>query len=81
MPRLRRLSGTDVVHILSGFGFAVHSQVGSHIKLRRIGPRGEKQTLTIPNHRELDTGTLRAIVRQVGQYIPEEELRPRFYVE
>ena len=46
MPKLRRLSGTEVVHILERFGFTVHAQVGSHVKLRRIGPQGEKQTLT-----------------------------------
>ena len=81
MPRLRRLSGSDVIRILESFGFVVHSQRGSHVKLRRLGSRGERQTLTIPSHRELDTGTLRAILRQASQYIPEEDLRPHFYTE
>ena len=35
MPRLRRLSGAELVRIFRGFGFAVHSQRGSHMKLRR----------------------------------------------
>ncbi|MBN1658948.1 MAG: type II toxin-antitoxin system HicA family toxin [Anaerolineae bacterium] len=81
MPKLRRLSGADVVHILEGFGFAVHSQAGSHVKLRRVDALGQKQTLTVPQHRELDTGTLRAILRQAGRYVAEEELRPHFYAE
>ena len=81
MPRLRRLSGAEVIQILEGFGFAMHAQTGSHVKLRRIGPHGQKQTMTIPRHKELDTGTLRAILRQAGQYIPDEELRPHFYAE
>ncbi len=81
MPKLRRLSGADVIGILEHFGFAVYDQRGSHVKLRRIGPLGEKQTLTIPRHRELDTGTLRAIVRQAGRYISAEELGPYFYTE
>ncbi len=81
MPELRRLSGSAVIHILEGFGFIVHVQAGSHVKLRRIGPYGQKQTLTIPWHRELDTGTLRAIFRQASQYMPDEELRPHFYTE
>jgi predicted RNA binding protein YcfA (HicA-like mRNA interferase family) len=81
MPRLRRLSGTQVIHILEGLGFAVHAQAGSHVKLRRVDPHGHKQTLTIPRHRELDKGTLRAIFRQASRYIPEEELRPHFYTE
>jgi predicted RNA binding protein YcfA (HicA-like mRNA interferase family) len=79
MPKLRRLSGDEVIRILEHFGFVVHAQRGSHVKLRRIGPAGEKQTLTIPRHRELDTGTLRAIFRQASRYISTDELRPEFY--
>ncbi|MCP4544490.1 MAG: type II toxin-antitoxin system HicA family toxin [Chloroflexi bacterium] len=81
MPKLRRLSGAQVIRILEHFGFTVHSQRGSHVKLRRIAPDGVKQTLTIPQHRELDTGTLRAIFRQASRYILAEELRPHFYAE
>jgi len=81
MPKLRRLSGAEVVRILERFDFVVHSQRGSHMKLRRISPAGEKQTLTIPQHRELDTGTLRAIFRQASRYIPADELGPHFYAD
>jgi len=77
-PKLKRLSGKDVISILDHFGFTIQSQKGSHVKLRRIGIAGEKQTLTIPLHEELDIGTLRAIVRQPTRYIPEEQLRPYF---
>ena len=79
MPRLKTLSGPDVVRILSEFEFLVASQRGSHIKLRRVLADGIRQTLTIPNHRELDTGTLRAIYRQALRYVGDEELRPHFY--
>lgn len=81
MPKLRRLSGAEVVRIFEQFGFTVYAQRGSHVKLRRIGFAGEKQTLTIPTHQELDTGTLRAIFRQAGQYISESELRTWFYTD
>lgn len=81
MPKLRHLSGSEVIRILGRFGFTVRSQRGSHVKLRRIGPNGEKQTLTIPRHRELDTGTLRAIFRQASRYVLAEELRPHFYAK
>jgi predicted RNA binding protein YcfA (HicA-like mRNA interferase family) len=81
MPRLRRLSGSDVIRILESFGFVIHSQRGSHVQLRRLGSQGERQTLTIPRHNELDTGTLRAIFRQASQYVPEEDLRLHFYSE
>jgi len=79
MPKLRVLSGKEVVKILSKFGFEVVSQRGSYVKLRRILPDGTKQTLTVPLHDELDKGTLKAIIRQASRYIPEEELRPYFY--
>jgi predicted RNA binding protein YcfA (HicA-like mRNA interferase family) len=80
-PKLRRLSGPELLSILQQFDFAVHSRRGSHIKLRRISARGEKQTLTIVAHRELDTSTLRAIFRQACRYIPEDQLREHFYTE
>ncbi len=78
MPRLRRLSGKDVIEILRSFGFEVYGQRGSHIKLRRLSEVG-KETLTVPNHNELDTGTCRAILRQASKYIPISELQPYFY--
>ena len=79
--RLKVLSGAEVLRILSIFGFKVVSQRGSHIKLRRIESGGERQTLTIPNHKELDRGTLGAIYRQASRYVPDAELRPLFYLD
>ena len=81
MPRLRRLSGAEIITILERFGFAVHLQRGSHAKLRRVLPDGAVQTLTVPVHDELDTGTSRAIYRQASRFIAEHDLRPHFYTE
>jgi len=81
MPKLKRLTGEDVIRILSGFGFEIVFQRGSHAKMRRILSDGTKQTLTIPRHKELDKGTLKAILRQALRYIPEEQLRPHFYAD
>jgi len=81
MPKLRSLTGEDVIRILFQFGFEIASQRGSHAKLRRALPDGTKQTLTIPRHKELDKGTVRAIFRQAIRYIPEEQLRPLFYAD
>ena len=78
MPKLRRLAGRDVLTILHGFGFQQVSQRGSHVKLAREAA-GTRQVLTIPLHTELDSGTLRAIFRQVSRFISEEEVRPHFY--
>ena len=79
MPKPKVLSGADVVRILESFGFSVASQRGSHIKLRRVLPDGTRQTLTVPNHREFDRGTVLGIYRQALRYIPEEELAPHFF--
>ncbi len=81
MPKLRRLSGDEVIAILARFGFQIHAQRGSHVKLRRVTTAGEHQTLTIPRHRELDRGTLRAILRQASRYIPEDQLTPHLLTE
>ena len=81
MPRLKRLSGDDVIAIMSRFGFSIHSQRGSHAKLRRVTPGGNVQSITIPRHRELDTGTLQAILRQASRFVSAEELRSEFYAD
>ncbi len=80
MPKLRNVSGGEVLQILRDFGFEPSSQRGSHIKVRRQ-VAGRAQTLTVPNHRELDRGTLQAILRQASRFIAETELRSRFCTE
>ena len=80
MPRLKLLSGENVIKILESFNFAIISQRGSHVKLRRTIKKNN-QTLTIPNHKELDKGTLRAIFNQASKYISESELMSHFYNE
>ncbi len=81
MPKLRVLSGDQVIRIFRDFGFSLVSQKGSHAKLKRLSPNGETQTLIVPLHHELDRGTLRAIFNQACRYIPSEKLSPRFYAE
>ncbi|MEW5746179.1 MAG: type II toxin-antitoxin system HicA family toxin [Nitrospirota bacterium] len=81
MPKLKVLSGQDVIGILALFGFTIVGQKGSHVKLVRILADGSRQILTIPNHPDLDKGTLKAIYRQAARYVSESELRPHFYSE
>ncbi|MFM5888799.1 MAG: type II toxin-antitoxin system HicA family toxin [Dolichospermum sp.] len=78
MPKLCRLSAQEIIEIFNQFGFEIISQKGSHIKLRRLGENG-KETLTIPNHKQLDSGTCRAIYRQASKYISESDLYDHFY--
>lgn len=78
-PRLRRLSARQVLAVLGSFGFEVVATRGSHAKLRREGPGGVREILTVPLHRELAPGTLRAIFRQAARFVPEDELTPHFF--
>lgn len=79
MPKLKNLSGEDVIHIFQSLGFSVIGQKGSHIKLRRMNNDSIKQTLTIPIHKELDKGTMKAIYNQAVRYISENDLHKYFY--
>ena len=78
-PRLRRLSPRDVLAALSSFGFQAVATRGSHAKLRRLTGDHQTQTLTLPLHKDLDLGTIRAIYRQATRFIPETDLRAWFY--
>jgi predicted RNA binding protein YcfA (HicA-like mRNA interferase family) len=78
-PRIRRLSARDVLVALENFGFEVVATRGSHAKLRRVTEDRQTQTLTLPLHRDLDLGTIRAVYRQATRFIPESDLRPWFY--
>jgi predicted RNA binding protein YcfA (HicA-like mRNA interferase family) len=80
MPqRLRRLAARDVLAALKTLGFEVVATRDSHAKLRRVAEDGEAQTLTLPLHKDLDPGTIRAIYRQAKRFIPENEIRTWFY--
>ncbi len=79
MPKLKVLSGEEVINIFKSLGFSFSVQKGSHIKLTRNIENSIKQSLTIPNHKEIDRGTLKAIIRQASKYVPEEELKAHFY--
>lgn len=63
MSGLPRISGREAVAALTKAGFRVRRQKGSHIILRRDQPFAQT---VVPDHAELDRGTLRAIIRQSG---------------
>jgi predicted RNA binding protein YcfA (HicA-like mRNA interferase family) len=68
VSKLPVISGADCVRALRKIGFEVYRQRGSHIVLVRKSPPSQT---TIPNHKELDRGTLRAIIRQTGLTVEE----------
>ena len=59
-------SGEDVIKALQKWRFKRVDQTGSHVKLRYVHPDGEKRTVIVPLHDELDTGTLKSIAEQAG---------------
>jgi len=81
MTKLRQMSAREVLKALGSFGFHIISTRGSHAKLRRVLTSGERQTLAVPLHKQLDTGTLHAIFQQACRYIPEADLRLWFFTE
>ena len=68
MSKLPLISGKECIKALGKAGFYVLRQRGSHLILRRDEPFAE---VVVPNHQELDKGTLRAIIRQVGLGVDE----------
>ena len=68
MSSLPRLSGRECVRALERVGFALVRQKGSHMILVRELPSSQ---IVVPDHRELDSGTLRAIIRHSGLGVDE----------
>ena len=63
MSYLPRISGKEAVHAFQKAGWAFRGQVGSHMVLTKAG---SSVNLSIPNHKELATGTLRKLIRNAG---------------
>ncbi len=68
MSKLPSISGRACIKALERAGFVVRRQEGSHVILRRMEPFGQ---LVVPDHKELDRGTLRAIIRQADLTVEE----------
>jgi predicted RNA binding protein YcfA (HicA-like mRNA interferase family) len=71
MTRLPRISGTQCVRALCRAAFEVRRREGSHVTLRRDGPFAQ---VVVPLHKELDRGTLKAILRHANLSVEEFRL-------
>ncbi|MCK6370594.1 MAG: type II toxin-antitoxin system HicA family toxin, partial [Gammaproteobacteria bacterium] len=60
MTKLPQISGRQCVRALEKAGFVRKRQAGSHIVMRRNTPFAQ---VVVPEHHQLDRGTLRAILR------------------
>lgn len=67
--KLPVISGADAVKAFRRIGYEFDQQEGSHIIIRHHLPPHRR--LSIPNHKELAKGTLRALIRQAGLTVEE----------
>lgn len=63
MGRLNSISGKQAVKVFKKIGWQVAGQVGSHVVMVKAG---ERANLSIPQHKELSIGTIRALIRSSG---------------
>jgi predicted RNA binding protein YcfA (HicA-like mRNA interferase family) len=76
MVKLPIISGTEAVKAFNKSGWSVARQTGSHIIMVKSDSR---VTLSVPNHKELDRGTLRKLVKHVGSVCCMWGCRSRAY--
>ncbi len=69
MPKLPVISGIKAVKALTKVGFFIDHQTGSHIILRKDG--NKPVTISVPKHKEMKTGTLKAMIKQAGLTVEE----------
>ncbi len=63
MSKLPVVSGGECIKALEKAGFYLKRRESSHVVMRRDDPFAQ---IIVPDHKELDRGTLRAIIRQAG---------------
>ncbi len=68
MERLANISGKEASKAFKKAGWQTVGQVGSHLIMVKSGMRAN---LSIPQHRELSIGTLRALIRNAGMNVEE----------
>lgn len=69
MSELPRISGREMARALKKIGYEQDRQRGSHIILRQTD--SPHRRVTIPGHKEVAKGTLRAIIHEVGLRVDE----------
>jgi predicted RNA binding protein YcfA (HicA-like mRNA interferase family) len=82
MPKLRRLSGKDIVKELQKLGFEIYSQTGSHCKMRRIID-GKDQSVIVAVHanKTLKPGTIKGLYHDLSPFLSKDQLNNLFYTD
>jgi predicted RNA binding protein YcfA (HicA-like mRNA interferase family) len=68
MNKLPIVSGKECIEALEKAGYYIKRRESSHVILRRDDPFAQ---VVVPDHKEIDRGTLRAIIRQAGLSVAE----------
>jgi len=68
VARLANISGKDAIRAFEKASWRVIGQVGSHVVMTKPEVRAN---LSIPQHRELSVGTLRALIRHSGMTVEQ----------
>ncbi|PWR69575.1 type II toxin-antitoxin system HicA family toxin [Methanospirillum stamsii] len=68
MSKFPLLPARKVINAMIRLGYCIDHQKGSHVVLKK---NDGQRTIVIPDHSELDRGTLKAILKQSGIDIEE----------
>ena len=68
MPKLPVVSGAQTVRAFERAGWRIDRHRGSHVVMLKAG---HIASLSVPQHRELAPGTLRALIRASGMTVEE----------
>lgn len=69
-PKLPVVSGRQLIRALQKFGYVEVRQKGSHVRMRNAAD-SQRQSVTIPLHDEIASGTLRRVLRDARVTIEE----------
>jgi predicted RNA binding protein YcfA (HicA-like mRNA interferase family) len=68
VSKLGNISGKQAAKAFQKAGWEIIGQVGSHVVMSKPGVRAN---LSIPQHKDLSIGTLRALIRHTGLTVDE----------
>lgn len=68
MGKLGNISGKETAKAFAKADWQAVGQVGSHLVMTKSGHRAN---LSVPQHKELSTGTLRSLIRSAGMTVDQ----------
>jgi len=68
MGKLGNISGKEAVRAFAKAGWRTMGQVGSHLVMTKPGHRAN---LSVPQYKELSTGTLRSLIRSAEMSVDD----------